>query len=234
MQENKKAKWYQTPEGRESAWKNVKAGAFILCMVAALITAGIMAKREIFKDHYRHYTQYMVYQETNKLVHDSIKLELIREVDRYIGEATQNTSALDGLVVVDNCIKYGIDICFVLAQGEQESHFGTQGLARKTNSVFNVFAFDGHSYNAINKNGKYQHPNDCVEPYLRLLERDYLVEGKTEYDLLTNYVNKNGARYASSDGYEKRLVSKITKIRENTRIDALYQELKKQRLIVGM
>ena len=184
-------------------------------------------------DKYHFYSSYEIFQETNQLRYDSLKLLLVNEVDRYITQASNNASALNGIVVVDNCIDNDIDICFVLAQGEQESHFGTQGLARKTNSVFNVYAFDGHNYNAINKNGKYNHPNDCVEPYIALLKRDYLVDGKTEYDMLHKFVNKNGARYASATTYEQSLTDKITKIKSNTEIDNLYQSLRKQKLILG-
>lgn len=185
------------------------------------------------RDRYRHYTSFEVYQETNKLIYDSIKLSLVDKVDNYIADVAK-TSALNGLVIVNNCLEYDIDICFVLAQGEQESHFGTKGIARKTNSVFNVFAFDGHDYNSINKDGKYSHPNDCVEPYLKLLKRDYLVDGKTEYDMFKKYVNKTGKRYASDPEYEKTLFDKFNKIRNNTDIDITYQELKKQALIIGM
>jgi len=207
-----------------------------LCM-CLLVVFGIFGAIELVnvasRDRYRHYTSFEIYQETNKLIYDSIKLSLVDEVDNYIANVAK-TSALNGLVVVNKCLEYDVDICFVLAQGEQESHFGTQGLARKTNSVFNVFAFDGHDYNMINSNGKYTHPNDCVEPYLKLLKRDYLVDGKTEYDMLKKYVNKHGQRYASSPEYEKILFDKVNKIRTNTNIDITYQELKKQALIIGM
>jgi hypothetical protein len=108
------------------------------------------------------------------------------------------------------------------------------GLARKTNSVFNVFAFDGHDYNKINANGKYAHPNDCVGPYIRLLKNDYLVNGKTEYDMLVKYVNKDGKRYATNEQYENNLLNKMTKIKTVTPIDSTYQELKKQALILGI
>lgn len=185
------------------------------------------------RDRYHHYTSFEIFQETNILVYDSIKLSLAGEVDNYIKKVAES-SALSGLVIVNKCLEYDIDICFVLAQGEQESHFGTQGLARKTNSVFNIFAFDGHEYNAINSNGKYAHPNDCIEPYLKLLKRDYLVGGKTEYDMLNNYVNKNGMRYASAENYEKVLFDKMIKIKSVTKIDSTYQELKKQALIIGI
>lgn len=186
------------------------------------------------KDAYRQYTSYEVYQEESRLRYDSLLLELSNEIDTYISNVSNGASSLSGFVVATQCIEYDIDVCFVLAQGEQESHFGTQGVARKTNSVFNVFAFDGHSYNKINANGKYNHPNDCVEPYLKLLKRDYLVDGKTEFDLLHKYVNKNGARYASAESYEGSLCNKMNKIKSETRIDALCGAIKKQRLIIGL
>lgn len=184
-------------------------------------------------DKYHCYSSYEIFQETNHLRYDSLKLDLSNKVDQYIAQVSGNSSALNGLVIVDHCIENDIDLCFVLAQGEQESHFGTQGIARKTNSVFNVYAFDGKDYNAINKDGKYAHPNDCVKPYIILLKRDYLIDGKTEYDMLNEYINKNGARYASSETYEKDLLEKITKIKTSTEIDVIYQSLRKQKLILG-
>jgi hypothetical protein len=184
-------------------------------------------------EQYHQYTSYEIYQESNQLRYDSLKLALANEVDRYIQKVSNRGSALSGLVLIDECLHYDIDLCFVLAQGEQESHFGTQGLARKTNSVFNVYAYDGQSYNAINAGGKYKHPNNCVAPYLSLLKRDYLVKGKTENDLLNRFVNARWQRYASAPNYEQALVNKITNIRNTTDIDSLYQALRKQRLIIG-
>lgn len=205
---------------------------FIGFTVAVFAIAQVISDKH--KDVYHQYTSYEVYQEESRLRYDSLLLELTNEIDAYISKASNGTSSLSGLVVATQCIEHDIDICFVLAQGEQESHFGTKGVARKTNSVFNVFAFDGYSYNKINANGKYNHPNDCVEPYLRLLKRDYLVDGKTEFDMLHKYVNKNGARYASAENYEDSLCNKMNKIKSETRIDTLCGAIKKQRLIIGL
>lgn len=219
------------------AIKKYSKQSFSLLVIAFLIVGMYLIVYSCFEkagyDRYHFYSSYEIFQETNHLRYDSLKLQLSNEVDKYIAQVSGNSSALNGLVVVDRCIENDIDICFVLAQGEQESHFGTQGLARKTNSVFNVYAFDGHDYNKINSNGKYNHPNDCVEPYIALLKRDYLVDGKTEYDMLHKYVNKNGARYASAETYEQSLLDKMTKIKSNTEIDNLYQSLRRQKLILG-
>jgi hypothetical protein len=189
--------------------------------------------KAIEKNKYHSYTRYEIYTEMNQLTYDSIKSVLVEQVNTYIQQSAP-TSALDGLVVVNNCIKYDIDICFVLAQGEIESHFGTKGLARKTNSVFNVYAFDGKELHEINKNGKYKHPDDSVEPYIELLKREYLVENKTEYDMLKKYVNYCGNRYASAPDYEQKLSSKIEKIHQTTDIENTYQMLKKQAYILGI
>ena len=168
------------------------------------------------------------------LKYNAAKLELVNEVDNYI-KSVASQSSLDGYVIVEECMNSGIDICFVLAQGENESHFGTTGLARKTNSVFNVYAFDGQSHEQISEKGKYKHPNYSVAPYIELLKKDYLVDGKTEYDLMDGqYVNKNGARYASSETYEKALLAKFMKIKQNTKIDSLYNETNKYKLFLGL
>ena len=168
------------------------------------------------------------------LKYNAAKLELVNEVDNYI-KSVASQSSLDGYVIVEECMNSGIDICFVLAQGENESHFGTTGLARKTNSVFNVYAFDGQSHEQISEKGKYKHPNYSVAPYIELLKNDYLVDGKTEYDLMDGqYVNKNGARYASSETYEKALLAKFMKIKQNTKIDSLYNETNKYKLFLGL
>ena len=160
------------------------------------------------------------------LKYNAAKLELVNEVDNYI-KSIASQSSLDGYVIVEEC--------FVLAQGENESHFGTAGLARRTNSVFNVYAFDGHSHEQISEKGKYKHPNYSVAPYIELLKNDYLVNGKTEYDLMDGeYVNKHGKRYASSESYEKALLDKYTKIRQSTKIDSLSQETNKYNLFLGL
>lgn len=140
------------------------------------------------------------------------------EVDNYI-KSIAPTSKLSEKNIVEKCLEYNIDIIFVLAQGQIESHYGTAGTARKTNSVFNVGAYDGYSANKQNKNGfGFNNPNDSIEPYLILLTNEYLVNGKTEYDLMNNYVNYLGMRYASNKNYERMLKSVYNKIKKTTNI----------------
>lgn len=206
---------------------------FIIVFIGGSFLFSNILDRAIDEDKYHSYTRYEIYTEMNQLTYDSLKSVLVEQVNSYIQQSAP-TSALDGLVVVNKCIDYDIDICFVLAQGEIESHFGTKGLARKTNSVFNVYAYDNKKLHEINKNGKYKHPDDSVEPYLVMLKREYLVENKTEYDLLNKYVNYCGNRYASATDYEQKLSSKLEKIQQTTDIENTYQMLKKQAYILGI
>lgn len=155
---------------------------------------------------------------------DSVKTQLINEVDTYINTIAPS-SKLDGEIVVDKCCEYNVDIAFVLAQGQIESHFGTTGTARKTNSVFNVGAYDGYSASKQRVNGfGFSHPNESVEPYLILLTNKYLVNGKTINDLMVSYINYLGMRYASDTRYEYMLRSVYNKINSKTNINSLYNE----------
>ena len=155
---------------------------------------------------------------------DSVKTQLINEVDNYINTIAPS-SKLDGEIVVDMCCEYNVDIAFVLAQGQIESHFGTAGTARKTNSVFNVGAYDGYSASKQRANGfGFSHPNESVEPYLILLTSNYLVNGKTINDLMVSYINYLGMRYASDTRYEYMLRSVYNKINSKTNINSLYND----------
>lgn len=152
---------------------------------------------------------------THELKLQGLKYELIETVDSYIQYVAPG-SCLNGIVLVESCELYGVDLKFALAQGHIESHFGTKGIASKTNSVFNVGSWDGLSAKQINKSGKgYSHPDKSVIPYLAKLKNDYLV-GKSEKDLFKKFVNVRGERYASNPNYEHQL----KRIYDN--IDSIY------------
>ena len=151
------------------------------------------------------------------------KSQLVDEVQNYINTVAP-TSDLRACVLIDACEKYNIEVKFVLAQGEIESHFGTKGLAAKTNSVWNVGAYDGYYYSNIMTIHKYPHPNMSIEPYLKLLYNKYLTY-ETEEGLLRNFVDHDGNRFASDKNYEERLSYKYKYIGNNTRIDSLSSQL---------
>ena len=151
------------------------------------------------------------------------KAKVVDEVQNYISTVAP-TSDLRACALVDACEKYDIEVKFALAQGEIESHFGTKGLASKTNSVWNVGAYDGHSYSKIMSTYKYSHPNESIEPYLKLLYERYLTY-ETEEGLLKNFVDYNNNRFASDKKYEERLRYKYKYISNNTQIDSLTSRL---------
>lgn len=158
----------------------------------------------------------------------SVKDSLIAEVDAYLKKAAPSTK-LKGECIVDACIKYNLDINFVLAQAQIESNFGTAGIAKKTNSPWNVGAYDRRSSGEMIRKGYgYKDPNESIDKYMRLLRRNYLVNGKTEHDLMNNFVTRRGLRYASSRSYESSLKKTYNKINKVTNIDELFNQYKQE------
>ena len=153
--------------------------------------------------------------------YQGVKSDLVDLTQHYIDSVAPN-SGLRALILVENCEKYGIPITFTLAQGEIESHFGTKGLAFRTNSVWNVGAYDGHSLKDISHT--YLNPNDSVIPYLDLLTNNYL-PGKTVEDLFDSFTDVNGNRYASDKYYETKLRDKVKYITDKYQIDELQERL---------
>lgn len=153
--------------------------------------------------------------------YQGIKSDLVDVTQHYIDSVAPN-SGLRALILVENCEKYGIPVTFTLAQGEIESHFGTKGLAYRTNSVWNIGAFDDYSISDIQY--KFGNPNDSILPYLRLLSDRYLLN-RTVEDLLENFVDIDGNRYASDKHYESKLKSTLEYIRNHYAIDELQSRL---------
>ena len=152
------------------------------------------------------------------------KCALVNEVQNYINTISPSSN-LRGYALVEECEKYGVDICFALSQAEIESHFGTKGIASKLNSVFNVGIYDGKTAEEIDNKYKFDYPNESIEPYLKLLNERYLVN-KTEQDLMNEFVDINGNRYASNPNYENMISDKYKYITENTKIVEYHDMMK--------
>ena len=169
-----------------------------------------------------------IYKANNSSYIDNITINKIRtnrkllaeEINKYVLTYSNQTD-LDVNKLIKLADKYSIDIKFILAQSHIESHFGTKGLASKTNSMFNVGSYDGVSYDCISKKFKYENINESIEPYLILLTERYLKD-KTIHDLMDNFVDINNKRYASDENYELKLKTTYNKISKNTKIDSLY------------
>lgn len=155
------------------------------------------------------------YYETKSLLCD--------EVQKYILSVAP-TSNVRGYAIVEECERFNVDIKFVLAQAEIESHFATKGLGYKLNNIFNVGMYDDFNESDIADRYKYDYPNQSIRPYLELLTRKYLVN-KLEEDLMDNYIDINGNRYASDIHYESKLREKHTFILMHTKIDSLQKQM---------
>lgn len=197
---------------------------YLLLLVTAGFTLWNTFKiKEYFKPAYKEYSYaYDCHKEAELQFYETKSL-LSTEVQKYI-DSIAPASNLRGYAVVEECFNYDVDIKFVLAQGEIESHFATKDIGGKLNNVFNVGVYDDFTIEDINKNYKYDYPNQSLRPYLNLLRNRYLVN-KLEEDLLSNFVDINGNRYASDENYEEKLRERIIYIKMHTNIDKLQNQL---------
>lgn len=173
--------------------------------------------------------QYEVYRHRQELAYFGSKDDLVYEVDNYI-QSVAPGSCMNAITLVDVCDEEDIDLIFVIAQAQLESSFGTKGLGARMNSVFNVGAFDGKGTKHM---VKYDHPDMSVEPYISLLKNDYLVDGKTEADMMDKYINANGKRYATDKRYEELLRDRYDYIQNDTSIGEKYSTFLKYKIITG-
>lgn len=146
---------------------------------------------------------------------DSLKVILYDEVRKYIDTKTDKAHDELHRYLVDNGLKYDIDICFMMSQTELETNFGTLGAGRTTSrkSLFGVTR-------------SYATYEEAVNDYCDLLTRRYLGGRKTEQDLMNHYVNLSGNRYAQDRGYETKLKRAYGSIRKQTAIYDLQNQLK--------
>ena len=197
--------------------------AFILLLVTAGFTLwNTKTIKSNYKSKYEEYSYVYDCVREAELKYHEVKSVLCDEVQNYITSVAPSSN-LRGYAIVEECVHYDVDICFVLAQAELESHFATKGIGGKLNNVFNVGVYDDHSYSEIAKKYKYDYPNQSIRPYLKLLTESYLVN-KTEDELLYDFVNIQGNRYASDPNYERKLKEKIGYIKL-TYIDELQDKL---------
>lgn len=168
------------------------------------------------------------YRQELELDYWHTKSEIVDEVDGYIKSHAPG-SDLSAITLVNACEEAKIDIKFVLVQGLMESHFGTKGLAAKTNCVWNIGAYDGYTADQISSKWKFDHPDHSVRPYLDHLNRRYLSNGRTEIDLLESFTDIDGNRYASYTKYEQELTIKYNEL-QGSRLDSLLTVRHKQKL----
>ena len=151
----------------------------------------------------------MAEQDATELVDTTFqtKVEACRE---YMETALKNqnysweSTDLKPETLVKASMEENFDLPFLMAVAHQESCFGATPRAQRTNSVFSEGSWD---------NGKntvtYSDPNESVYGYIGLMNRSYIVNGKSLFDLLVpgEFVNGIGKRYASDVNYERKIKS---------------------------
>ena len=148
---------------------------------------------------------------------DSIQNELIEEVSKYIKKQAPNSHQFIPMYLVQAGLYNNIDICFMMAQTQIETCYGTTGAGRETSrrSMFGV----------INK--RYQNYEEAINHYCEVLKKYYLVKGRTEQHLMVKYVTGTGGRYAGNPRYEIELRTAYNQIKRTTNIHSLQEEYNK-------
>lgn len=217
---------------KNNIWRLIKYITTLTASIFVITTCAILLFGNMRQNDASKYS-YEVYRSRIEIAMGGCKDSIVSEIDSYINKIAPSSS-LNGVMLFTLCDEYDIDVRFAMAQGEIESHFGTAGVAAKTNSVWNVKAYDGRSADDMNASGDgFSHPDHSIEPYLQLLKKSYLVNGKTEEDMFVNFVSSSGHRYASSKTYEVAMLSTFNKINDKTKLDELLVKYKHYKMIIN-
>lgn len=203
--------------------KYIALGIFFAVISFGVHIFDVTKEKQYFKKNY----VFEVYRENLELDYYRSKGALVDAVDSYIKEIAPS-SVMNGITFVNKCDEYNMNLFFVIAQAQIESSFATKGLGQKMNSAFNVKAYDGKGSKYMDK---YDHPDDSIEPYIILVKKNYMGDSKTEMDLMNNYVNFEGKRYATNPDYEEMMLSTYKKL--INRYDKVYDEYLKYKTLSG-
>ena len=141
---------------------------------------------------------------------DTAFQEKVEACKKYMEYALKNqnytleSTDLEPETLVRASIEKNFDLPFLMAVAHQESCFGATPRAQRTNSVFSEGCWDNGTNKTI-----YSDPNESVYGYIGLMNRSYIVNGKSLLDLLVpgKFVNRIGKRYASDVNYERKIKS---------------------------
>ena len=159
-----------------------------------------------------------VFIELNKIndsIRNSIKVQLIDEVEKHIQINTRYSKSSYHKDLPSYLVEHGLNmnfnICFMMAQTQIETNYGTTGIGRET-SKRSLFGFVSKSY---------QNYNDAIINYITIIKKNYLGDKKTEMHLLKSYKTLGGYRYASDVNYEAKLTKAYNYLTQNTNIQNL-------------
>jgi len=147
--------------------------------------------------------------------------EIAAMADSYLSRFPINeldsTLVITGEDIAKAALQYDLPPEFILATGQLETRFLTDPNAergRNTRSVFGVGSWDdGTDHNS------YDTAAESVMHFARKIREEYLVDGKTVDDLLSedgvSYVNYQGNRYSSRTNYESYVEGQMAHIKNN-------------------
>ncbi len=150
-------------------------------------------------------------------VKDSIKNELISEVTKYVKQQAPKSHRFIPKYLVQAGLSNNIDICFMMAQTQIETCYGTTGAGRESSrrSIFGI------------SSKRYLDYESAIDHYCKVLKKYYLVKGKTEQHLMVKYITSTGGKYAGNPRYEIELRTAYNHIKRTTNIYSLQEEYKK-------
>lgn len=148
--------------------------------------------------------------------YDSSYTAILNETKKYINKQAPKAHQDLPKFLLDAALENDIDLCFMMAQTQLETNFGTLGAGREVSrrSLFGVYA------------KRYSTYEYAIDDWCALLHKSYLGKGRTEQHLLNKYTTHSGRRYAENPRYEVELKSTYKRIINCTDLKRMQSEIK--------